>query len=129
MRSTPSCLVENDCAGAAAVFGGQRFGFESEKSAVLEVDGGEIVDEELGVGSALPELNLNDQFGGVLKDSPSRGSQSHTWAWPVRGRLFLAIALSSSVGQAFQPDSSVRQAGKPDLRCRHRSRERCWDGP
>jgi hypothetical protein len=79
-----------------AFFGGQGLGLESQKSAVLEVDGGEIVDEELGVGSALPELNLNDKFGGVLKDNPSRGSQSHTWAWPVRGRLFLAIALFPS---------------------------------
>jgi hypothetical protein len=76
-----------------AFLGRQRLGLEAEMGAVLEVDGGEFVDEEFGVLTALPELKLDDQFGGVLKDSPSRGSQSHTWAWPLWLRLFFAIAI------------------------------------
>jgi hypothetical protein len=61
---------------------GEELGAEVAKGGVTEVSSGELVNEGLGVGAALAELDLDEDLArGALKAGPARRRAPSAGSW------------------------------------------------
>src|SRR5262249_22738852 len=97
----------------------QQLGAQAVAAGVLEVGGEQVVDEELAVAAALAELDLDEDFRGVVKDGPSPrarpgragpAGQSH-----LRCRFFLLLMVTGSFGNR---STGRRVTGPPGVGAR-----------